>query len=187
MRATDGVPYLLVTPPGEIPLEMIDLSGLDDDLREAAAVRTLQKGTDTPFDLSTGPLHRNTLIKLGPTEHILSRVYHHIITDGWSAGLMNAELSATYTTILAGGTPSTEPPAMRYSDFALRQKELLASGELEEQLAYWQKRLANLPALDLPADRTRPAEQTFAGATVIRDLPDHVLPAARKLAKDQGV
>jgi amino acid adenylation domain-containing protein len=183
----DGVPYLLATPPGEVELDIVDLRDLDDDVRETTMTRMLSELGDTPFDLSAGPLYRYTLFLLGPADHVLSQVFHHIITDGWSTGLTNAELSSTYATLLAGERPSAKPPAIRYADYAARQREMLAGGELESQLEFWQKRLAALPALELPADRTRPAEQTFAGAALTVDFPDGVLSAARRLAKEQGL
>src|SRR3954451_24686722 len=100
---------------------------------------------------------------------------------------MNAELASGYAALLAGSAPQTDPPALRYADYVRQQRELLAGGELESQLEYWEKRLTALPVLELPADRSRPGEQSFAGRYLNRALPDEVLIAVRLLAQQQGV
>ncbi|QFU89283.1 non-ribosomal peptide synthetase [Amycolatopsis sp. YIM 10] len=187
VHVDDGAPYLLAAPPSEVDLEVIDLSGLDPGTREAKANELLAERVDTPFDLTAGPLYRYTLIRLAPEEHILSQRFHHIITDGWSNGLMNAELATIYAALAKGEDPALEPPSLRYADFAARQRDLQTSGELEAQLEYWEQRLAGLPALDLPADRSRPAEQSFVGGSLSVTLSGEVLPAARNLVKERGI
>lgn len=187
VHAADGAPYLLASPPCDVPLEEVDLTGLAQHERETAAAEIVAERTNDPFDLAVGPLYRYTLIRLTPTDHILLQTFHHIITDGWSTGLMNAELSATYTALVGGDKPSAEPPTLRYTDYVTRQRELMAGGGLETQLEYWSKRLADLPALELPADRSRPAEQSFAGGSLVLDLPGDVLPAAHRLVRQHGI
>ncbi|MGA6161961.1 non-ribosomal peptide synthetase [Amycolatopsis magusensis] len=187
VHVDDGAPYLLASPPAPVDLEYADLSGLDPEAREAAATELLAERVDTPFDLTAGPLFRYTLVKLSPSEHILSQRFHHIITDGWSNGLMNAELAATYAALVNGDPPPDEPSVLRYADFAARQRELQANGGLEAQLEYWEKRLAGLPALDLPADRSRPAEQSFTGGSLSVILPPAILTAARAVVAERGI
>jgi len=186
-HATDGDPYVLISPATEVDLEVVDLSQLAPAEREARFTEVLNRCVSMPFDLVTGPLYRYTLIRFSPTDHVLSQVGHHIVTDGWSSGLIHAELTRSYTALLTGGQVSAEPAPVRYADFARQQRALLASGELESQLEYWEKQLAALPVLELPADRSRPAEQSFAGRYLNEALPDEVLTAVRLLSQQQGV
>jgi amino acid adenylation domain-containing protein len=188
VHEADGAPYLVVSPPAEVELTLVDLSELGAEKREAAVSDALAKSIGTPFQLDTGPLHRYTLIRLAPTEHIFSQVYHHIIIDGWSADLLNAELAATYAALQAGQPQALpEPSKLQYGDYVRRQREQLAAGELDSQLDYWHKRLAALPLLELPADRARGAEQSFAGNLLSVELPADLLSAARGLAQQAGV
>ncbi len=175
--------------PQTVPLPCIDISGSAAQEREERAREQVDAFAAAPFDLVAGPLYRFTLFRLGPQEHILVQVYHHLVTDGWSATLVNTDLTAAYAARI-GGAPlpaKAGGATLRYRDFAARQQAALRDGTLDEQLDYWEQQLRGLPVLDLPTDRLRPAEQSHVGAGLVADLPDDVLDAARALAAQEGV
>ncbi|MET8114783.1 amino acid adenylation domain-containing protein [Streptomyces prasinus] len=119
------------------------------------------EGLDAPFDLARGPLLRGHLTRTGPEEWELRLAAHHIVSDGWSAGLLTRELAALYQAFTAGDPDPLPPLPVQYADYAAWQQSL----DLDEQAAYWQRTLDGAPHLaELPADRPRPARQDFAGA-----------------------
>ncbi|MFC5891186.1 condensation domain-containing protein, partial [Kitasatospora aburaviensis] len=122
-----------------------DLRGLDDPYGEA--VRQAAEELHRPFDLAAGPLVRVTLWRTGADEHLLVLALHHIVSDGWSLGVLVRELGALYE-----GRALPDLP-IQYADFADWQRRELAGATLERGLDYWRKRLAALPALELPTDR----------------------------------
>ncbi|WP_261720514.1 non-ribosomal peptide synthetase [Streptomyces sp. FZ201] len=116
---------------------------------------------DAPFDLARGPLLRGHLVRTGPEEWELRLAAHHIVSDGWSAGLLMRELSALYRAFTAGDPDPLPALPVQYADYAAWQQSL----DLDEQAAYWKRTLDGAPHLvELPADRPRPARQDFAGA-----------------------
>jgi amino acid adenylation domain-containing protein len=154
-------PVQVIAPPGLWTLPLVDLSGLPAALRRAEARRLADEEVARPFDLERDPVLRASALRLEPREHVLLLVVHHIAADGWSLGVMVDEIVALY--------PPTASPlpelAVQYADFAVWQREWLRGEALERQLAYWRRRLAGAPALDLPTDRPRPPAQSFRGAT----------------------
>ncbi|HYG63341.1 MAG TPA: condensation domain-containing protein, partial [Thermoanaerobaculia bacterium] len=155
----------VVEPAGDWRLLLVDLTGVAEG-REAEVGHLLATGAWRRFDLENGPLLRAALLRKGATEHLLILDMHHIVSDGWSMGVLIREVSALYAAALAG-RPSLLPELpIQYADFAVWQRAWLEAGELERQLGYWRERLAGAPALDLPTDRPRPAVQSFRGATL---------------------
>jgi amino acid adenylation domain-containing protein len=131
--------------------------------------------------LEEGPLLRARLLRLGDDDHVLSLDVHHIVSDGWSLGVLVRELTALY----AGETLPELP--IQYADYAAWQRERLTGEALEEELAWWRERLAGLPpSLDLPFDRPRPAVQTFRGGRAVRVLPASLIDRLRRLAGGEG-
>ncbi|HEX9669920.1 MAG TPA: amino acid adenylation domain-containing protein, partial [Thermoanaerobaculia bacterium] len=140
------------------------------------------------FDLARGPLVRAALVRLGREDHVLLLALHHIVTDGWSMGVLLREVAVLYRAF-AARQPSPLPPlGVQYADFAAWQREWLTGETLATQLAYWREALAGAPAvLELPADRPRPAVQTFRGGTLPFRLPPELTAALHALARRQGV
>jgi amino acid adenylation domain-containing protein len=158
----DGEPVQRILPPEAPetwPLPLVDLAA--QPAAEAMAAQLAELDALRPFDLAAGPLLRTTLLRLGATDHVLLLDMHHIVSDGWSLGVLLRELEAFY-----GGTPGTLPELpVQYADFAVWQKDWLRGQELERQMAYWRQHLAGAPAvLDLPADRPRPLIASTNGA-----------------------
>jgi len=149
-----------------VPLRVVDLGGLPAELAAAAVERLTSEEGRRPIDLERGPVVRALLLRRGPAEHRLLLLLHHIATDDWTFSLLLADLAALYT-----GSPLPAPP-IQYADFALWQRERLAGAVLAAHLAYWRERLRAAPqVLELPSDRPRPAELTFAGARLADTLP----------------
>ena len=119
------------------------------------------------FDLEQGPLIRGRLIRLAEEEHVLLITMHHIVSDGWSMGVLVNELSALYGAFLRGEADPLPELEMQYADYAVWQRQWIEGEILQRQAAYWKTALAGAPALlELPADHPRPAQQDYAGAFV---------------------
>lgn len=142
---------------------------------------------EQPMDLQTGPLWRVLNVRLAPGQQQLVLVLHHIIADGWSVQVMLKELAALYTAYAKGEVPSLAPLPIQYADFAAWQRQRLAGGEGERQLAYWRERLGDThPVLTLPADRPRPAQQSHRGARYALAFDSQLSQGLRDLASAHG-
>jgi amino acid adenylation domain-containing protein/non-ribosomal peptide synthase protein (TIGR01720 family) len=152
-----------------VPRRVVD-EGMADAMRliacDAEALEAIaREEAAAPFDLAAGPVHRFTLVRIGPVQHVLLLSVHHIAADGWSMALLLRELAALY----AGGTDGARLPPLRlgYADHVARERALQMEGVTGTQLDYWRTRLAGLPALlPIRTDLPRPAVQSFRGATV---------------------
>nr|WP_041842091.1 non-ribosomal peptide synthetase [Actinoplanes friuliensis] len=163
----DGLAEQLIHPPAPVHLDRVDLTGADPE----AVDRALAEHTGRPFDLAAGPLLRVLLARTGAQQHVLLLVLHHIITDGWSGGLLTDELGELYAAALHG-TPARLPELpLTYADFAVWQRARLTGPAVDGQLGYWRDRLAGITPLDLPTDRPRPAVRTSAGAAHAFTVP----------------
>ncbi|MFL6193837.1 MAG: amino acid adenylation domain-containing protein [Thermoanaerobaculia bacterium] len=155
----DGGPVQVILPPFEVPLPTVDLRGLPEGLRDTEARRIAVAGALQPFDLARGPLLRAVLVELAAEKSLILLELHHIVTDGWSMGVLVREVNALYA-----GRTLREPP-VQYADFAVWQRSWLSGEVLERQIAWWRERLRGAPAaLELPADHPRPPVQTQRGA-----------------------
>ncbi|GAB2789273.1 non-ribosomal peptide synthetase [Amycolatopsis magusensis] len=175
--AEDGTPYQVIGVPGEVALTVLDRTGHPPAERDAIVEGELARAAASPFDLGTGPLARFVVVRLAEDDHALGVDCHHLVTDGWSGRVLNAELSTVYGALLAGAEPDLPEPRLRYRDFVADQKDRWQRGELARQLDFWERRLAGLPVLDLPADRPRPVEPASAGGTVTADLDPAIVRA----------
>ncbi|HXU30434.1 MAG TPA: amino acid adenylation domain-containing protein, partial [Thermoanaerobaculia bacterium] len=155
-------------------LPLIDLGALPPAPRMAEARRRAAAEAVLPFDLAAGPVSRTALLRLGDEEHVGLLTQHHIVSDAWSRGILLRELSALYAAARERRPSPLPPLPIQYADFALWQREWLRGEVLERQIDYWRRRLEGIPhALDLPADRPRPPQQSFRGATrAVRLAPE---------------
>ncbi|NNB93013.1 amino acid adenylation domain-containing protein [Corallococcus exiguus] len=185
--ADDETIEQLVDPPGRFELERIDLSALPAAARKEEARRAIHAATGRRFDLARGALFHAVLLRLAPEEHIVVVVMHHIVSDGWSLGVLIRELGALYTAYARGlESPLPELP-VQYADYALWQRDWLRDEALEKQVAYWKQRLAGAPAaLELPLDHPRPPVQSFRGASVSFALPRALTGQLQAMARAQG-
>ncbi|MEV4706174.1 condensation domain-containing protein [Actinoplanes sp. NPDC049316] len=171
----EGRPRQVIDPPpASLPLPVAEIAA--GEVRRWAAAEAHR-----PFDLGTAPLFRAALARLGPGDHVLVMVAHHIVADGWSAGILARELAVLYT---GGDLP---PLRIQAADHAVWQRGWLDGAELERQLGYWRTALADLSTVDLPADRPRPELPTGAGASLHRRLPGDLSGAAAAYARTHRV
>ncbi|HEX9939641.1 MAG TPA: AMP-binding protein, partial [Longimicrobium sp.] len=183
----DGSPVQVIAPFGAFVLPVEDLSGLGEADREAAVVRRAGEEAARPFDLAAGPLFRAALLRLGEEDHVLLLSMHHVVSDGWSTGVLFRELSALYEAYREGRESPLPELAVQYADYAVWQREQLAGEALDRQLSYWRERLAGAPELlELPTDHPRPAVQTFRGATVPVELSPELLERLQALGRSEG-
>jgi amino acid adenylation domain-containing protein len=154
-----------VAPASAVPLPIVDLSALPGEPRGAEAGRLIAQEVGRPFDLGRGPVLRLCLLRHGGREHTLIANVHHIASDGWSMGVLVQESTALYEAFVQGlPSPLPELP-IQYVDFAVWQRSWLTGPVLDAQLDFWRHELAGAPALlELPADRPRPAAQSYRGA-----------------------
>ena len=170
--SVDGTPYQQVDLPAKADWQLIDLSSLPADRREPETSQLLNTESRKPFDLANGPLMRVRLLQISSESFILLQTLHHIVSDGWSAGVFAHELGALYEAFTHRTAPSLEELPVQYADFAAWQRELFARGALEPQIAYWKEHLAGAPSmLNLPADYVRTEDEGYKGAKETLSLP----------------
>jgi amino acid adenylation domain-containing protein len=183
----DGGGAMRIGRPQPVPVEVHDLSRLPEVDRDRERRRLVQEEVFGPFDLERGPLLRAMLLSLGTDDHMLVLTMHHIVSDGWSMEVLCRDLKRLYDARRQGREAVLASLPVQYADYAVWQREWLERGELERQMAYWRKQLADLPAgLDLPLDRPRPSIPSYRGARRRATLPAGLSSAIRGLAGSEG-
>lgn len=178
-----GEPFQKIHDRVTVSFETGEASGwTEDDLRAWLGETARQ-----PFDLGRGPLLKIELLKRSADEHVLLVVVHHIVVDYWSLNLLFRELAELYPAFQAGASLPLAPLAVHYTDYVRWQTQMLSGPRGAELWAYWQRQLAgDLPPLDLPTDRLRPARQTFAGALQPLQLNESLAARLKALAQAEG-
>ncbi|HEX2569410.1 MAG TPA: amino acid adenylation domain-containing protein [Polyangia bacterium] len=171
---------------GGVPLALEDVQGETAEDREAAVLRRCQAHLGIPFDLERGPVLRALLLRVGPEEHVLSLVLHHIISDAWCSLVLAQELVALYTAFGAGRPSPLPPLPVQYADYAVWQREWLAGAVLAAQLDWWKRELTGVPALELPLDRPRPKVQSYAGGAHHFLVPPKIVEPLLALGRREG-
>jgi non-ribosomal peptide synthetase component F len=183
----DGSPVQVIAPFGGFVVPVENLSELSEADRETAVNQRARDEAARPFDLAAGPLFRAALLRLGGEDHVLLLSMHHIVSDGWSMGVLSREFSALYAAYREGRESPLPALPVQYADYAVWQREHLRGELLERQLSYWRERLAGAPELlELPTDHPRPAVQTFRGAIERFELPGELLERLRALVRSEG-
>ncbi|WP_435612847.1 amino acid adenylation domain-containing protein [Streptomyces sp. bgisy159] len=183
--AERGVPHQRVLADAEPPVDVVDAAPGD-------AARLLAEAARHPFDLAGEIPLRATVLRLGPREHVLLLLVHHIAADGGSVAPLLGDLAEAYTARCRGTAPGWEPLPLQYADYALWQRELLGADDdpdslLARQLAFWRTALDGAPgSLDLPADRPRPAVADHRGGTVAFEVGEETHRRLTALARSAG-
>ena len=177
------IPVIAQAPATELPV--VDLRHLDAGRRDAAIRQLVNEEAQRPFDLLHGPVLRTVLLRTNDEEHVLLITLHHVFCDGWSLGVLYRDLAAFYEAGRSGRPTRLSPLPIQYADHALWQRRRLDERELQSQLSYWKRRLQGAPSsLELPADRPRPAVQSFAGArhtfSLSRSLSESLTAVSRR-------
>src|SRR5215218_7955956 len=180
-------PVQVIHRQGDLPFAAADLRALPAGERRAEAWRRAVGEARRPFDLERGPLLRALLLRMSEEEHLVVLTIHHIVSDGWSMGVLVREIAALYPAFAAGRAPRLPELPIQYADFSLWQREWLRGGALDAQLGFWRQRLAGAPAvLELPADHPRPAVQTVRGGQAPVRLAPELVAALRETARKEG-
>lgn len=165
----------------------IRLDHLPPSARVAEAQNAALHEAQEPFDLRNGPLIRAKILILGEQEHVLLLTLHHIVGDGWSMGILWKELVLLYTAFSQNQPSPLGGLAIQYADYATWQRKWMQGEIHSRQLAYWQQKLAALPALKLPTDLPRPAVLSYQGASHPLRFEVRTLAVLRQLSRRRGV
>ncbi|MFZ5515903.1 MAG: amino acid adenylation domain-containing protein [Candidatus Zhuqueibacterota bacterium] len=187
-RAVRGKPFQVIADAFELNIESKDMSAVAAAELDAEILQIARADAQKAFDLANGPLLRALLIRVAEDDHVFLFTMHHIISDGWSVGVLIKEVAALYRAY-SENSPSPLPALpVQYADFAHWQRNWLQGDMLAAQLDYWRKQLDSRAfVLDLPTDRPRPAVQSFRGAVVSRKLPNELLASLKALSQKEGV
>jgi amino acid adenylation domain-containing protein len=186
-RAEQGEPVQVIAPAFSLPLAVVDLREVSAPEREAEALRLATQEARRPFNLATGPLLRATVLRLEEQRHVMLLTLHHIISDGWSMGVLVREMAALYEAFRQDRASPLPELGLQYADYALWQRQWLRGEVLEARLEWWRKQLEDAPSvLELPTDRPRPAVRTYRGATHLSLLPAPLAGALESLSQREG-
>ncbi len=187
----DGEPWQEVLAPPGLPLPLVDLGGLAaaSARLDAERARLVAAEAGRAFDLTGGTPLRASLLRMPPSageRHLLLLTFHHVAYDGWSEGVLLAELPALYRAAVEGRPSPLDEPQIQYADYAAWQRAWPPE-VLDRQLAFWRRELAGAPAsLELPTDRPRPAVQSFRGGSRELRLPSDVAARLATMARHEG-
>ncbi|HET9380532.1 MAG TPA: condensation domain-containing protein, partial [Streptomyces sp.] len=177
----DGEPVQAIRPHLAVPMIRADLSARPEDLDTVLRERVLG-----PFRLESAPLFRVALIALGPDEHAFVIAFHHAVYDQWSGSVFLRDLLTCYKAVTSGAEPDLPDLPIQYGDFAAWQRERTGDDRERAELDHWARRLWELPVLDLPTDRPRPAVPAHRGATLTGELPADVVRGLGELSRAHG-
>ncbi|HEY6121126.1 MAG TPA: amino acid adenylation domain-containing protein [Pyrinomonadaceae bacterium] len=185
---TDGQPVQVIAKEMSVELPVVELSRLALTERERERRWWSEHEAGLSFDLAAGPLMRARLLRLSDDESVLLIALHHIVTDGWSMGVLLRELATLYEAYSANQKVTLPELPVQYADYAAWQRDWLQGEELRAQVSYWKRQLEGAPVvLELATDRPRPAIQTFAGQRRYVELPDWLVHRLKRLSNREGV
>ncbi len=183
---TDGSPVQVVSPCLQLSVRVRDLRSLAPALREEEMDQLCAEEASRPFDLEEDVLVRAGLLRMEDRRHILMLTMHHLISDGWSVGLIMEEFQKIYGAF-AEGRPSPLPELpIQYADYVIWKQDQSSGAEILRQLNYWKNKLSGYRRLDVPPDFPRPPERTTRGAIVSTLLPRELTDALKEFSSRQG-
>ena len=184
----DGEPLQVIQPTLTLAPPHIDLSALAAQTREDVARQLVNEESRKPFDLAQAPLLRTLILRLAEEEHVVLLTLHHLISDGWSIGILTKEVATLYEVFSSGKPSPLAELRIQYADFAQWQWRRLQGKHLSADLDYWARQLASpLPVLALPTDRRRPALQSFTGSHETLVLSEELKGELKVLSRREGV
>jgi amino acid adenylation domain-containing protein/non-ribosomal peptide synthase protein (TIGR01720 family) len=184
----NGQPVQVILTAQPIRLQVEDLSALNEGERQAEVERRTREEAGRAFHLSVGPLLRVRLLRLGQEEHVVLLTMHHIVSDGWSMGVLIKEVASLYASRSLGEDATLSELPIQYADYAIWQRNWLQGDLLEKQLTYWRQQLgAAPPILQLPTDYPRPAILRFRGASEPLVLSPGITTALKEISRRERV
>ncbi len=190
----DGHASQRINPPGDWFMDIRDISNLEHEEREAEILNFAHDEALRSFDLEMGEpdiarrtrLMRTRLLRCGAHEHVLLLTMHHIISDGWSVGVLLHDVAELYRAIVEGTAPQLPDLQIQYADYAAWQREWMSGPVFEHQMNYWKQQLAGVPVLELPTDHPRPPIMTFSGAAQAIQIDSDLVHKLNHLSREQG-
>lgn len=187
-KSEGGNPVQVVLPSLTIKIPIFDpRATVSEQDRWTEARRMFTEEAQRPFNLATGPLLRITLLQLAADEYVLLRAMHHIVSDGWSEGVLFRELSEIYEALSTGQPFPLPDLPTQYADYAKWQRQWFKGERLESQLSYWKEQLDNIETLQLPTDRPWQASQGRRGARRYFAFSDALTSELKELSNQHGV
>ncbi len=184
----EGQPVQVIAPQLRLQISLVDLTEFDEGARETELKQLAVAEALRPFDLSSAPFMRVTLVRMSNEVHVLLLTMHHIISDAWSTGILIRELVTLYMAYSNGRTSPLAKLPVQYADYAAWQREWLSGEVLDRQLDYWRKELSGAPqVINLPADRPRPAINSYRGGNYSFVLPQALTDSIRALSRAEEV
>jgi len=182
-----GEPQQVIYPELNINIPVIDLSANDEKSIDNEVTKLATNEARAPFNLATGPLFRVKILTISNVEHIVLITMHHIISDGWSMGILVGEITSIYSSFLSNKPDELSELEIQYADYSEWQNEYLKGEVLNEQLDYWKKKLGNSNSLlELPTDRSRQAIYTNNGSSYHGTISGVVINGLRKLCNNEN-
>jgi amino acid adenylation domain-containing protein len=182
----NGMPTQKITAELELQLGEIDLQGFSPEEQEAQVKKIAQQEMMWRFDLAQGPLWRMTWLRLDDNTHVLLGNLHHIVSDGWSQGIMLREINKFYEAYVRNQSPALLHLPLQYADYAVWQRDYFSGEILEEQLSYWRTQLTGLAPLDLPTDYPRPGIKSYCGGSARFQFSNKLTEDLKALARHEG-
>ncbi|UCJ07593.1 amino acid adenylation domain-containing protein [Chitinophaga pendula] len=184
--SVNGIPYQQIRVDMPAPILFEDLTGLDEAERQQQAAHLFEQDAESPFDIERGPLFQFHLLKMKETEYLLIVVIHHIISDGWSQGILGNELITIYNSLHSGLTPVLPAIPVQYKDYSHWHNALIEAGHFSDQEHYWLDKLKDKPnGIVLPADFSRQSVQTFNGKRITFSLGTTVTESLNRISSEQ--
>ena len=183
-REDDPVQVITAETTWDLPLVDLSSSPAAEDEARVLIDRVVQD----PFDLGRAPLVRAKLLRLAEADHVLTITMHHIVSDGWSLGILFEELSSLYAAFSQDKSSPLPDLPVQYVDYALWQRDWLQGEVLASQLNYWKEQLTGAPELlELPTDYQRPAVHTLRGGRLSKDISAELVDDLENLGRQEGL
>jgi len=179
-------PVQRISARARLDLARVDLRRMPGSARRAELRRLTAEEIARPFDLSRGPLLRCRLFRLAEEEYRVLLTMHHIVSDGWSMGVLVRELASAYAALARGERPSLPELPIQYADFARWQHQWLAGEVLDRELDYWRKQLRGATVVELPTDEPRSSVPSSRGARRVFRISSELSRELRELARERG-
>ncbi|MBV1880989.1 MAG: amino acid adenylation domain-containing protein [Pseudomonadales bacterium] len=183
----DGKAQQIIHSPEDWQLPITELSDLSEKAQQQELDNAIALEAQLPFDLAQCPLMRTQLLKLNDTQHVLLVTMHHIVSDGWSLGVLVKEVGHLYQSLVLQQPDALPELPIQYLDFAHWQRSWLQGDILEKQLAYWRHQLADVPVLEIPTDFIRPPKLGTRGAHLPAHYDSSIAAGLHDLSRRKGV
>jgi hypothetical protein len=184
----EGEPKQVIATQGTWKLHRIEGKDLPEEQWPDRIRQTMTEEAKRPISLETAPLLRATVLRLSMSESVLMLTAHHIISDGWSSGILVRELGLAYEALRQGTPVNLAPLKIQYADYALWQEEWLKTEDFQKQLRFWRETLAgDLPVLDFPTDFPRQSAQSTEAFLESLLLPVKLGDQLKRLGTESGV